>query len=159
MALPSAVTLASMTFVAGAAGGYVATMSASAQPSAPVAAQHTPAHTTGPAAVKHVPVPHGSVTTPARRDPNVIPHVLVVVYNNTGIPGLAAQKATILEGAGWNVASTDNWYGSIPASSVYFPPNMRPAAIKLAKVLDITRLRPAVSPMSFDRLTVILAAG
>ena len=88
-----------------------------------------------------------------------MPDVLVAVYNNTGITGLAAQKAAVLEGAGWKVAATDNWYGSIPADTVYYPPQLHGAAVKLAKVLHITRLRPAVAPMQFDRLTVILSSG
>ena len=52
-----------------------------------------------------------------------------------------------------------NWYGHIPADTVYYPPHLRAAAKKLAHTLHITRLRPAVAPMQFDRLTVILATG
>jgi hypothetical protein len=81
--------------------------------------------------------------------------VLVEVYNNSGIGGLAAEKAALLEGAGWNVAATDNWYGNIPANTVYYPPHLRAAALRLAKTLGVQRLQPAVAPMQFDRLTVI----
>jgi hypothetical protein len=159
VALPSVVTIGSLAFVVAAGVGYAATLSASASPSSPPASQSSTSHIRFPAAVKPIPTPQHASSTPPKHRPDVIPHVLVVVYNNTGITGLAASKAAILEGAGWNVASTDNWYGSIPANTVYFPPQMRPAAAKLAKVLHITRLRPAVSPMQFDRLTVILATG
>jgi hypothetical protein len=85
-----------------------------------------------------------------------VPTAFVEVYNNSGITGLAAQRARVLERAGWNVAATDNWYGNIPDSTVYYPDQLSDQAHRLAKVLDITRLRPAVSPMQFDRLTVIL---
>jgi hypothetical protein len=91
--------------------------------------------------------------------PDVVPEVFVEVFNNSGITGLAASTATRLEAAGWNVASTDNWYGNIPDNTVYYPDGMRDEATKLAKVLHFDRMRPAVSPMQFDRLTVILTSA
>jgi hypothetical protein len=114
---------------------------------------------TPPTAEKPVPHRQSASTTHRHRRPDLVPNVLVVVFNNTAINGLAASKAAVLEGAGWNVASTGNWHGTIPADTVYYPPRMRPAAAKVAKVLHISRLHPAVSPMQFDRLTVILATG
>ena len=84
-----------------------------------------------------------------------VPKTLVEIYNNAGITGLASAKADLLQGAGWNVAGADNWYGDIPANTVYYPPGLRPAADRLAAVLGVRRLRPAVAPMQFDRLTVI----
>jgi len=89
----------------------------------------------------------------------VVPAVLVEVYNNSGISGLAADKAALLQDAGWNVAATDNWYGDIVSSTVYYPDGMKSQAARLAKELRITRLRPAISPMQFDRLTVILTSS
>ena len=88
-----------------------------------------------------------------------MPHVLVVLFNNTGVTGLAQSKAAFLRGAGWSVVATDNWYGKIPANTVYYPPQLRGAAVQLARVLHIGRLHAAVSPMQFDRLTVIYANG
>ncbi len=87
-----------------------------------------------------------------------MPSVLVEVYNNSGISGLAAAKAAVLQDAGWNVAGTDNWYGNIAANTVYYPEELKVQAVKLAEELDISRLRPAISPMQFDRLTVIFTA-
>lgn len=87
-----------------------------------------------------------------------MPPVLVEVFNNSGVTGLAAAKAALLQGAGWNVAATDNWYGNIPANTVYYPAKLEADARKLAKTLHVTRLRPAVSPMRFDRLTVIFTS-
>ncbi len=89
----------------------------------------------------------------------MIPAVLVEVYNNSGISGLAAAKAAVLQDAGWNVAATDNWYGDIAANTVYYPDGRRAQASQLADEMGITRLRPAVSPMQFDRLTVIFTAA
>ena len=80
----------------------------------------------------------------------------VEVYNNSGISGLAGTTAARAQGAGWQVVGSDNWYGTIPASTVYYPPRLEAAARLLGKDLGVNRLRPAVAPMRLDRLTVIL---
>ncbi|MDQ6687922.1 MAG: LytR C-terminal domain-containing protein [Actinomycetota bacterium] len=85
--------------------------------------------------------------------------VYVAVYNNSPIHGLAAQTAARAAGAGWKVVGSDNWYGTIPVSTVYYPPRLRAAAKQLARDLGITRMMPAVAPMQFDRLTVILTSS
>lgn len=158
MALPSAVTIGSAAFVLAAAVGYGALSGATAPPAAASGSHQHAIHTpTLPPASKPIPTPQHASTPAKPRD--IVPNVLVVVFNNTGIQGLAAEKAKVLEGAGWTVAATDNWYGDIPADTVYYPPRLHGAAIKLAAFLHIQRLRPAVAPMQFDRLTVILASG
>ncbi len=53
---------------------------------------------------------------------------------------------------------SDNWYGTIAASTVYFPPDLKAPAKALAKDLGIARLQPAIDPMRYDRLTVILTS-
>jgi hypothetical protein len=80
----------------------------------------------------------------------------VEVYNNSGISGLAGATASKISGAGWQVVGSDNWYGTIPATTVYYPSRLEAQAKLLAKDLGIVRLRPAIAPMRFDRLTVIL---
>jgi hypothetical protein len=80
----------------------------------------------------------------------------VVVFNNSGITGLAGRTSERLAGAGWNVVGSDNWYGTIPASTVYYPASLRAEAQLLAKDLGIERLKAAIDPMQLDRLTVIL---
>jgi LytR cell envelope-related transcriptional attenuator len=80
----------------------------------------------------------------------------VEVYNNSGISGLAGQVAGRAGSAGWQVVGSDNWYGTIPASTVYFPARLEAQAKLLGRDLGINRLRPAIAPMRFDRLTVIL---
>jgi len=80
----------------------------------------------------------------------------VVVFNNSGVTGLAGRTAERLSGAGWNVVGSDNWYGTIPVSTVYFPASLERQARLVAKDLGIDRVKPAVDPMSMDRVTVIL---
>jgi len=80
----------------------------------------------------------------------------VVVFNNTNITGLAGRVAAEATDAGWNVVGSDNWVGTIPANTVYYPKRLKAAAELLALDLGIDRTAPAVDPMELDRLTVIL---
>jgi len=82
--------------------------------------------------------------------------VVVEVFNNSGVTGLAGTVAARTANAGWQVVGSDNWYGTIPASTVYYPPRLRAAAHLLALDLGVHRVMPAVAPMRLDRLTVIL---
>jgi hypothetical protein len=95
---------------------------------------------------------------PTREQPPPVPDVFVEVYNNGGGYGLAASTAGRLQAAGWQVVATDNWYGDIPSSTVYFPSSLQREAEQLARSLGIARTWPAVAPMRFDRLTVILTS-
>jgi LytR cell envelope-related transcriptional attenuator len=154
MALPSGFTLVSAAALV-AAGVWLATSASGADQQAPGSNGSA-----GPA--PHASPSHGSSTQGHRAAqpkpqprPDAVPKVLVEVFNNSGVTGLAGSKAALLRGAGWNVAAVDNWHGDIPADTVYYPPQLRHAAHELAAVLHIRRLRPAVTPMEFDRLTVI----
>jgi hypothetical protein len=91
-----------------------------------------------------------------RRERPAKPSAYVEVFNNSGITGLADAAAGQLSGAGWEVVGTDNWYGDIPATTVYYPPRLKGQATLLADEVGATRIRPAVEPMRFDRLTLIL---
>jgi hypothetical protein len=168
VALPSAVTLASVTVVVAAGVG----LAAAAARSVDTAGQSS--HLSGPARTaqhhpttpqqQHVPTGDRATrhTTGRRsRHPagDAVPKVLVEVYNNSAITGLAAAKAAVLEGAGWKVATTANWTGQIPANTVYYPDGLRRDAHQLAALLQIDRVRPAVAPMRFDRLTVIVVSS
>ena len=84
--------------------------------------------------------------------------IYVDVYNNSGITGLAAGYAATASDAGWQVVGSDNWYGTIPSSTVYFPPRLEAAGKMLALDLGLDRILPAVDPMAADRLTVVLTA-
>ena len=82
--------------------------------------------------------------------------VYVVVFNNSNVTGLAGQVAAKATQIGWQVVGSDNWYGTIPASTVYYPQRLEKAGKLLALDLGIQRTAPAVDPMRLDRLTVIL---
>lgn len=95
---------------------------------------------------------------PTPRPTSGVPNVYVEVYNMTSVTGLAAAKAALLQDVGWQVVGIDNWRGNIPESTVYYPNGMADEASQLARTLGIGRTRGAVSPMRFDRLTVILTS-
>ena len=82
--------------------------------------------------------------------------VYVEVYNNSGITGLAGRVADRATGMGWKVVGSDNWYGTIPATTVYYPKRLKRAAKTLALDLGIQRTALAIDPMRRDRLTLIL---
>jgi hypothetical protein len=80
----------------------------------------------------------------------------VVVFNNSNVRGLAGKTGDRVERAGWRLVGTDNWYGTVDATTVYFPSGKKAAATLLAQDLGISRVRPSIPPMRSDRLTVIL---
>ena len=84
--------------------------------------------------------------------------VYVEVYNNSGVTGLAGQVADQATEMGWQVVGSDNWYGTIPATTVYYPERLKRAAKTLALDLGIQRTALAIDPMRRDRLTLILTA-
>jgi hypothetical protein len=156
MAMPSAVTLGSLAFVAVAGIGLAVVVTADDDAPTSTVADTGP---TQPSADK-TPEDAGKPDHRRRHEStDAVPKTLVDVFNNSGVSGLAADRATYLQGAGWNVAGTDNWYGDIADNTVYFPPKMRADAATLADALGYDRVRPAVSPMQFDRLTVIITSA
>jgi len=166
LVLPSWVALVSLAAVAAAMLAFFVTGSPDdAEPAAPVALPSEPTNDTEPR--KEPKPPAKPKPDPERERPDgrggqadpVVPEAYVEVYNNSTVSGLAAQTAGELQDAGWNVVGTDNWYGSIPESTVYYPQRLREQAMLLARDLGVDRIRPAVSPMRFDRLTVILTAS
>lgn len=82
--------------------------------------------------------------------------VPVEVYNNSGVTGLAGRVASRASRIGWQVVGSDNWYGTVDATTVYYPKRLKAAAKQLALDLGIRRTAPAVDPMRLDRLTLIL---
>jgi hypothetical protein len=157
---PSPVVMLSIIAVAMAGIAYVATRGQ--QPTerelTTVAQRPTETPTSSPT----------SSPTPAAQKPKKIKkrkppevqrgEVYVDVYNNSGITGLAAGYAATASDAGWQVVGSDNWYGTIPSSTVYFPPRLEAAGKMLALDLGLDRILPAVDPMAADRLTVVLTA-
>jgi LytR cell envelope-related transcriptional attenuator len=145
VAFPSPVVMLSVVAIAMAAIAFVAT-----RHQAPTEQVVTPAAQASPSAVAS-PTPLEAKKQRVRRN-----KVFVEVYNNSGVSGLAGRVAARATEAGWQVVGEDNWYGTIPASTVYYPPRLKVPARQLALDLGIRRLQPAVDPMRMDRLTVIL---
>lgn len=87
------------------------------------------------------------------------PDATVDVYNNSGITNLAASASEDVRSTGFSVGGVDNWYGAIPATTVYYPPGMEDQARLLAESLGVSRQLPAVDPMSSERLSLILTAA
>ena len=84
--------------------------------------------------------------------------VYAEVYNNSNITGLAGTTSARMSGLGWQVVTTDNWYGTIPATTIYYPERLKAAALLLSKDLGVARVAPAVDPMSYDRLTLVITS-
>lgn len=148
-AFPSPVVMLSVIAIAMAGFAFVAT-----RDQAPTERRITTA--SAPASQTSAP----AVVTPTKK-PKPQPvvkraEVYVEVFNNSGIKGLAATTAAKATQIGWQVVGEDNWYGAIPASTVYYPPRLRPAAKQLALDLGIARTALAVEPMRMDRLTIVL---
>ena len=158
IALPSPVAALSLGAVLLAGVAFIATSGSSEEPAqaaAPVTSSPTPSPTT---ATTTAPKPVlEKKAAPKKKAPAVRRgEVYVEVYNNSGISGLAGTTASRISGAGWQVVGSDNWYGTISGSTVYYPQRLEAAAKLLARDLGIKRIKPAISPMRFDRLTVIL---
>ena len=156
---PSPVVILSIVAVAMAGIAYVATRSP-APTEREVRITSTGSSTSAtptPTATASMPTPTPTKTQPARPALDK-GKVYVEVYNNSNVSGLAGRVAATATKAGWKVVGADNWYGTIPASTVYYPAQLKRAARALALDLGIHRLMPAVDPMHLDRLTVILTA-
>ena len=154
LSTPLALLSAAAVVVAGAA--FFATGGAPDRTSVDAA---VPVTATAPTSTRTAPEPVLSPKKKAKAKPTVRrAGTYVEVYNNSGISGLAGRTSARASGAGWQVVGSDNWYGTIPASTVYYPARLQAQAQLLAKDLGIGRVKPAIAPMRFDRLTVILTA-
>jgi hypothetical protein len=154
LVLPTRLMVFSISLVALAGLGFVATQSGSAPDTAgPVSVTQPKATPTATTPT----VPVVPATTPATPKPAVRKgKVYVTVFNNSNVKGLAGKTASRAQRDGWNVVGTDNWYGTIDTSTVYYGPRLKAAAAELAHDLGIARVKPAIAPMKLDRLTVIL---
>ncbi|WP_036508361.1 LytR C-terminal domain-containing protein [Nocardioides sp. URHA0020] len=148
---PSPVVILSVLAVAMAGIAYVVT-----QDSEPTEREVTTVVKQQP---KESPAPSYTASATAKPKPKPRVHrgkVYVEVYNNSGITGLAGTVADRATDIGWKVVGSDNWYGTIPATTVYYPKRLKREAKTLALDLGIRRTAPAVDPMRQDRLTLIL---
>ncbi|GAB2451449.1 hypothetical protein GCM10027062_35470 [Nocardioides hungaricus] len=148
--MPSPVVMLTVIAVAMAGIAYVATRGGE-----PAEREVTTVSGDGPS---ESPSPTYTPTRKPKPEPPAVQRgkVYVEVYNNSGITGLAGTVGEKATGMGWQVVGTDNWYGTIPATTVYYPPKLKAAGRQLALDLGVKRTAPAVDPMRQDRLTVIL---
>jgi hypothetical protein len=124
---------------------------------APVAATPTPSRTPHPVRTER----KATVAPKRERHRERVPRrdsVYVSVFNNSNVTGLAGRTAERIGAFGWQVVGSDNWYGTIPATTIYFPARLEKSARLLSKDIGVPRVMPAVDPMSMDRLTVIVTA-
>jgi hypothetical protein len=149
VAMPSPVVMLSVIAVAMAGIAFVATRGSEPTEREVTTVSDTPTQT---------PSPTFTPTHDAKPKPPKVQRgkVYVEVFNNSGITGLAGRVGERATGIGWQVVGSDNWYGTIPATTVYYPAKLKVAAKQLALDLGIERTAPAVDPMRLDRLTVIL---
>ncbi|MDP2773572.1 MAG: LytR C-terminal domain-containing protein [Nocardioides sp.] len=147
--LPSPVVMLSVVAVAMASIAFVVTRGDEPTEREVV----TPAAQTQPSGTTTATPPKPTKPTPP---PIKRGKTYVEVYNNSGITGLAGDVGSRATEAGWKVVGTDNWYGSVPTSTVYYPKRLKAEAKLLALDLGIKRTAVAVDPMRLDRLTVIL---
>jgi LytR cell envelope-related transcriptional attenuator len=93
-------------------------------------------------------------TTPAQE---VGRDVEVVVLNQTSQAGLAGTVADVLRSKGWTVPAVGNFRGTVPATTVYYPPGDEAAAQAAAESLPTApRIRPTFGNLSTSRLTVVV---
>jgi hypothetical protein len=156
--LPSPVVLLSILAVALAAIAFVATRGgepAERDISATKAAA-TPTDTATSKGASPTPTP--TVQEKPKPKPVVRADHSIVVFNNTSIKGLAARVSEKVKDAGWTVVAADNWYGTVPATTVYYPKGKKAAAQLLALDLGVARIKPADTDadMSATNLTLIL---
>lgn len=149
VAYPSPLVMLSIIAIAMAGVAFVATndqdpVEQAIVPAAAPSASATPTPTVDP-------TPKKKPKPPVKRG-----EVFVEVFNNTRITGLAGTIGARATEAGWQVIGSDNWVGTIPATTVYYPARLKRAAKLLALDLGVTRTQPAVESMKLDRLTVVL---
>ena len=99
---------------------------------------------------------------PAKAAPSPVDRakVSVEVYNQSNVVGLAGDVAAKATTVGWNVVGEDNWMGSVPENTVYYPGGMKREGQQLADDLGIKRTHLSVEgSMKGDRLTVVLTGA
>jgi cytoskeletal protein RodZ len=126
----------------------------------------TPSPDESPTPADESPTPAEESPTPAEESPTPDEEspapadertALVSVLNNSGVVGAARAFSAKVTSTGWTLGGVGNWTGSIPSNTVYYPSGLQAQAELLAEDVGIARVRPSVSPMRTDRLTIILS--
>ena len=136
-------------------GGSPAAFNGGATTSSTNDAVSAPA-TKPPTTAPSTPGPGGS----ASGTTSPVPSIGVVVLNGSGRSGLGARVAKDLRDAGWTVAAVGNFHGSVPSTTIYYPPGHADDANALAAQLPGSdRIKPRFGNLSQTRLTVVLTAS
>lgn len=152
VAAPSLLVMLSIIAVAMAGIAFVATKDPRPDEKVvPIAARETP-EPTATAAPSKKPTPKPTPTKAALDKSQV----MVVVFNQSGVAGLAKTVGAQATDAGWQVVGVDNWRGSVPENTVYVPDRLKDAGKQLALDLGIKRTMTPAENMTGDRLTVVL---
>lgn len=91
--------------------------------------------------------------TPAAEERTLV----VSVFNQTNITGLAASTLDKAAQAGWPRGISGNWNGQVPSNTIYFPAGGEDQAKLLGEDLGITRVLPNFEGMTSTGLTVVMA--
>lgn len=150
--LPSPVMMLSIVAVVMAAAAFLFTRGG--EPTEREIAAVSDGQTSAPAVTGSPTVAATPTKTP--KPPVLRSKIKVEVFNNTSVKGLAGQVGEQAGTVGWQVVGADNWYGSVEATTVYYPAKLKRAGKQLALDLGIKRMAKAVDPMKTDRLTIIL---
>jgi len=114
----------------------------------------TPVATTPSATPSTEPTP----TEPTPADETAVERTAPVsVLNNTTIANLATTYSQQVQQKGWTISGVGNWRGQIVSNTVYYPVGLEDQGRLLADDMGIDRVKPSISPMKSDRLTIILS--
>jgi hypothetical protein len=81
----------------------------------------------------------------------------VGIANQTSVEGLELQARDRLEAGGWEVAATSGFNGTVPETTVYYPPGLEDHARALSRQFpEIGRVEPTFEGINQTRLVVVL---
>ncbi|WP_129668812.1 LytR C-terminal domain-containing protein [Phytoactinopolyspora endophytica] len=79
------------------------------------------------------------------------------IANQTAVEGLELTAADRFEGGGWEVAATSGFNGTVPETTVYYPPGLQESAEALAgQFPEVGRVEESFEGLNPNRLVVIL---
>lgn len=81
----------------------------------------------------------------------------VGIANQTSVDGLELVAKERLEEGGWTVAATSPFTGTVPETTVYFPPGLEESARALARQFpEIGRVHSSFEGLNPNRLVIVL---
>ncbi|NED95589.1 LytR C-terminal domain-containing protein [Phytoactinopolyspora alkaliphila] len=79
------------------------------------------------------------------------------IANQTSVEGLELQARDRIEAGGWEVEATSGFNGSVPETTVYYPPGLEESAQALARQFpEIGRVEETFDGLNPTRLVVVL---